>query len=118
MRGAPPPHLSGRRSAQRFDFIGSALSSFGLHRFARIAANPPGREILAAANRLESRFEARTVRFELLPDLEVSSVALDGESTPLIQEARHHDESFYPEFPEASRRTLNVFKSGASLSMC
>jgi hypothetical protein len=64
----------GRRSAKRFDFIGSAFSSFGLHRFARIAENSPGREILAAVNRLESRFETRTVRFELLPDLEVSSV--------------------------------------------
>jgi len=42
----------------------------------------------------------RMARFELLPDLEVSSVTFDGVSIPFIQEARHHDGSFYLQFPE------------------
>ncbi len=40
------------------------------------------------------------VRFELLPDLEVSTVTLDGGSIPFVQEARHHDGSFYLQFPD------------------
>lgn len=42
----------------------------------------------------------RMVRFQLLPDLEVSTVTFDGGSIPFIQEARHHDGSFYLQFPE------------------
>jgi hypothetical protein len=42
----------------------------------------------------------RVVRFELLPDMEVSSVAFDGGSIPFVQEARHHDGSFYLQFPD------------------
>ena len=43
----------------------------------------------------------RMVRFELLPDLEISSVTLDGDPVPFVQEARRHDGSFYLQFPEA-----------------
>lgn len=42
----------------------------------------------------------RMVRFELLPDLEVSTVTFDGGSIPFVQEARRHDGSFYLQFPE------------------
>ena len=42
----------------------------------------------------------RMVRLELLPDMEVSSVTFDGGSIPFVQEARHHDGSFYLQFPE------------------
>jgi hypothetical protein len=47
----------------------------------------------------------RMVRFELLPDLEVSSVTFDGSAIPFIQEARHHDGSFYLQFPKVLTKT-------------
>jgi hypothetical protein len=46
----------------------------------------------------------RMVRFELLPDLEVSGVTLDGDPLPFVQEARRHDGSFYLQFPQALAR--------------
>jgi hypothetical protein len=46
------------------------------------------------------REDMRMVRFELLPDLEVSNVTLDGSAIPFVQESRHHDGSFYLQFPE------------------
>jgi hypothetical protein len=46
----------------------------------------------------------RMVRFELLPDMEVSTATFDGGSIPFVQEARRHDGSFYLQFPAAVAR--------------
>ena len=46
----------------------------------------------------------RMARFQLLPDLEVSSVTLDGGPIAFVQENRRHDGSFYLQFPEALSR--------------
>jgi Carboxypeptidase regulatory-like domain len=42
----------------------------------------------------------RMVKFDLLPDLQVSRVAWNGKEIPFIQESRKHDGSFYMQMPE------------------
>ena len=41
----------------------------------------------------------RTVKFDLLPDLQVSRLFLDGKEIPFVQENRKQDGSFYVELP-------------------
>jgi hypothetical protein len=54
----------------------------------------------------ELRFKAlrsgtRVVKFDLLPDLEVSRVSVEGHEIPYIQESRKQNGSFYVTLPEA-----------------
>jgi len=63
----------------------------------------------------ELRFHAledgvRMLKLDLMPDLQVSHIAWNGDDIPFVQENRNHDGSFYLQLPEAltKGRVYNV----------